>query len=125
MSTSTRPNGGGGGDVAIPSNKSNQKLVSDDYLENQVSSRSSQELSSSSSAVAMQRGISTESSGQSCSSITKSQWLTVAVLGKYNIINENCIHIISERHCIKLFIFFKYISLRQPHQLYGSLHPCR
>ncbi|XP_021952664.1 protein spinster isoform X2 [Folsomia candida] len=87
MSTSTRPNGGGGGDVAIPSNKSNQKLVSDDYLENQVSSRSSQELSSSSSAVAMQRGISTESSGQSCSSITKSQWLTVAVLVYVNLIN--------------------------------------
>ncbi len=88
--TSTRT---GGGDVpvgssSIPSNKSNQKLVNEDYLENQVSSsRNSQELSpSSSSNRVMQRGISTDSSQQKCN-LTKSQWLTVLVLVYVNLIN--------------------------------------
>lgn len=88
---------GGGGDAPsgvlggnsptsrIPSNKSNQKLVNEDYLENQgSSSRSSQQELSSSNNVS--RGAVTESSNQKCS-LTKSQWLTVFVLVYVNLIN--------------------------------------
>lgn len=68
----------------IPSNKSNQKLVNEDYLESGRSSN--QELSSSPSSSDMRRASSREPVSQDCR-ITRSQWLTVIVLLYVNLIN--------------------------------------
>jgi hypothetical protein len=77
------PNGNVPGSGSLPTNKSDQKLVNEDYLDNAVS-RSSQ---SSSSSSVVQRTMSADASANRRTKITSAQWLTVFVLCYVNLIN--------------------------------------
>jgi len=77
------PNGGSSSS-GLPSNKSNQKLVNEDYLDGAVS-RSSQD-SASSSSITKRASIVADGSSHK-SKITKTQWLTVIILCYVNLIN--------------------------------------
>jgi hypothetical protein len=77
------PNGDVPASESLPINKSDQKLVNEDSLDNAVS----RSRRPSSSSVLQQRTKSAEAAANRRTKITSTQWLTVFVLVYVNLIN--------------------------------------